>query len=70
MFSEELIAGYKALNKDTDKKTHKYYWDSKRKSNKVKPPHPGEEDDFIPDTIRGKHFNPWSEIAKELGYVE
>ena len=70
MFSEELTAGYKALNKDTDKKTHKYYWDSKRKSNKVKPPHPGEEDDFIPDTIRGKHFNSWSEIAKELGYVE
>lgn len=70
MFSEELIAGYRALNKVVYKKTHKYYWDSTRQSSKIKPPHPGENDEFIPVTIRGKHFNSWSEIARELGYVE
>lgn len=70
MFAEELIAGYRGLDQDADKKTHKYYWDSKRKSNKLKPPHPREVDDFIPVTIRGKHYNTWSEIARELGYVK
>ena len=70
MFSEELIAGYKSLNKEPSEKTHKYYWESKRKSKKVKPFHPGETDEFIPIGIRGKHFDSWSGIAKELGYVE
>lgn len=70
MFSDELIAGYTGLGKQASSKTHRYYWDSQRKSNKVKPPHPGENDEFIPLSIRGKHFNSWSEIAKELGYVE
>ena len=70
MFSDELISGYKQQNKNPQQKTHKYYWDSKRKSSKSKPVHPGEDDAFIPLTIRGKHFNSWTEIAKELGYVE
>ncbi len=70
MFSEELIAGYKSLNKEPSEKTHKYYWEPKRKSKKVKPFHPGETDEFIPIGIRGKHFDSWSGIAKELGYVE
>lgn len=70
MFSDELIAGYKIMNKDASNKTHKYYWESKRKSNKAKPSHPSENDQFIPIIIRGKHFNSWTEIAKELGYVE
>ena len=70
MFSDELIAAYIKLGKDLKKKTHKYFWESKRKSNKIKPPHPGEDDDFIPVTIRGKHFNSWTEIARELGYHE
>ena len=70
MFSDELIAAYRKLSKDLKKKTHKYFWESKRKSNKIKPPHPGEDDDFIPITIRGKHFNSGTEIARELGYHE
>ncbi len=70
MFSDELIAAYRKLGKDIKKKTHKYFWKSKRKSNKIKPLHPGENDDFIPVTIRGKHFNSWTEIARELGYHE
>jgi len=50
-------------------KTHKYYWETKGK-NYIKPIHPSENDNFIPTIIRGKHFNSWREIAKELGYGE
>jgi len=50
-------------------KTHKYYWERKP-SNKVKPPHPGENDPSLPSEIRGKHFNSWTELAKCLGYGE
>ena len=70
MFSDELIAAYIGLNKNLHKKTHKYYWESKRKSNKTKPIHPSENDELIPLKIRGKHFDSWIEIAKELGYYE
>ena len=70
MFSDELIAAYIGLNKNLQKKTHKYYWESKRKSNKIKPIHPSENDELIPLKIRGKHFDSWIEIAKELGYYE
>ena len=70
MFSDELIAAYIGLNKNLQKKTHKYYWESKRKSNKIKPIHPSENDELIPLKIRGKHFDSWVEIAKELGYYE
>ena len=70
MFSDELIVAYIGLNKNLQKKTHKYYWESKRKSNKIKPIHPSENDELIPLKIRGKHFDSWIEIAKELGYYE
>ena len=70
MFSDELIAAYRELDKNLKKKTHKYYWESKRKINKIKPIHPSEKDEIIPSIIRGKHFNSWTEIAKELGYYE
>lgn len=70
IFSDELAAAYTKLGKDLKSKTHKYFWESQRKTNKIKPLHPGENDDSIPDTIRGKHFNSWKEIAKELGYHE
>jgi len=49
--------------------THKYYWDMKGK-NKIKPYHPGENDDIIPEEIKGKHYDSWKEIAKDLGYKE
>lgn len=70
MFSDELIAAYIGLNKNLQKKTHKYYWESKRRINKIKPIHPSENDELIPSKIRGKHFDSWVEIAKELGYYE
>ncbi|MCD7740694.1 MAG: hypothetical protein LUI06_00550 [Ruminococcus sp.] len=66
-FSDELIAGFKADGKVAKNVTHIYYWEGKGK-NKVKPSHPGEYDVFLPTEIRGKHYNSWKEIAKDLGY--
>lgn len=66
-FADELIAGFKADEKDASDVTHLYYWESKGK-NRIKPPHPSENDNFIPVEIRGKHYNSWKEIAKDLGY--
>lgn len=48
---------------------HRYYWELTPKVRK-KPIHPGENDEFIPEEIRGKHYNSWCEIAKDLGYSE
>lgn len=70
MYSDELLAGYRQNNKDPEKYTHRYYWETRKIQNKEKPIHPSEDDEFIPLAIRGKHFNSWSEIAKELGYAE
>lgn len=47
--------------------THKYYWEGQERL-KEKPHHPGENDPFIPEMIRGRHFNSWKEIAEALGY--
>lgn len=70
MFNDELITGYNSDGKDAFAITHKFYWEKHNKNNKSKPPHPCENDGFIPKSIRGKHFNSWTEIAKELGYGE
>jgi hypothetical protein len=69
MFSAELVKGLQSQGVDVSKRTHLFYWQGQGKS-KNKPPHPCEHDDFIPVEIRGKHFNSWKEIAKELGYGE
>ncbi len=52
-----------------EEKTHKFYWE-KAIRKKDKPIHPMENDESLPDKIRGKHFNSWTELAKELGYHE
>lgn len=49
--------------------THRYYWELTGRK-KVKPEHPGESDAFIPEEIRGKHYDSWQDIAKDLGYKE
>lgn len=49
--------------------THRYYWEGQERINK-KPHHPGENDPFIPEMIRGKHFNSWKEISAALGYKQ
>lgn len=66
MFSAELIAGFGSTGAAA-KTTHRFYWEFKGK-NKIKPSHPCEDDAFIPNTIRGKHYDSWKQIAKDLGY--
>lgn len=52
-------------------KTHEFYWEKKpRKSKDGKPIHPGENDESLPAEIRGKHFDSWTDLARELGYHE
>lgn len=69
-FSNELESGLKKSGKRVEEVTHKFYWESTRNIRRPKPNHPGENDDFIPDTIRGKHYDSWKEIALDLGYKE
>ena len=51
------------------KTTHKFYWE-KQIRYRHKPSHPGENDPFLPECIRGKHFDSWTDLAAELGYHE
>lgn len=46
---------------------HRYYWET-ADSCKSRPPHPMENDKSLPDVIRGKHFDSWKTLAKDLGY--
>lgn len=68
-----LLKKYAELNKSnwTGKSSiegrHKYYW-NKKPNTKIKPPHPDENNPRIHPKIRGKHFDSWHEIARELGY--
>lgn len=55
--------------KNTSDVLHRYYWELTRRK-KQKPIHPGEEDAFIPEAIRGKHYDSWQDIANDLGYNE
>lgn len=50
-------------------KTHKFYWEkSIRRGNKKI--HPCENDPSLPEEIRGKHFDSWTDLAGTLGYGE
>ena len=68
-FADELVCGITSEGKDPMSVTHNFYWERSSK-NKNKPYHPGENDEFIPDEIRGNHYNSWKEIAADLGYKE
>lgn len=48
-------------------KTHKFYWEKtiRRGNKKI---HPGENDTSLPEEIRGKHFDSWTDLARTLGY--
>ncbi|MBD5439570.1 MAG: hypothetical protein HDR33_00850 [Treponema sp.] len=50
-------------------KTHKFYWEKPIKR-KVRPIHPQESDTFLPEEIRGQHFDSWTDLARILGYGE
>lgn len=68
-FAEEQIKPYTEAGKNAAERLHRYYWEISHR-NKNKPHHPRENDDFIPDEIRGKHYDNWRDIAKDLGYGE
>jgi len=52
-----------------EEKTHQFYW-QKTIRRKEKPIHPMENAESLPLSIRGKHYESWTELAKELGYGE
>lgn len=52
-----------------ENKTHQFYWEKKIRR-KEKPHHPMENDESLPECIRGKHYESWTELAKDLGYGE
>ena len=68
-FADEQKKPYIMAGRDPTSRLHRYYWEVTQRIRK-KPRHPGEDDEFIPKKIRGKHFDSWTEIAKDLGYGE
>lgn len=62
-YSEELLEFIDPV------KTHKFYWEKTIKR-KTKPTHPHENDESLPEEIRGKHFDSWTDLARLLGYGE
>lgn len=61
MYADELLEYL------DEHKTHKFYWE-KPIRRKAKPIHPMENDNVLPEIIRGKHYESWTELAKDLGY--
>ena len=68
-FAEEQMKPYVVAGRDAAARLHRYYWELTQRI-KEKPQHPGEYDAFIPEKIRGKHYDSWTDIAKDLGYGE
>ena len=68
-FAEEQKKPYTMQGRDPSARLHRYYWELTQKK-RDKPHHPGENDEFIPEKIRGKHYDSWTDIAKDLGYKE
>ena len=68
-FANEHKVFIERQGKEPSDVTHRYYWEIVKR-NKEKPIHPGEDDEFIPEEIRGNHYDSWKEIAKDLGYKE
>ncbi|MGK4128491.1 hypothetical protein [Ligilactobacillus saerimneri] len=51
----------------TIEKTHLFYWQTPTRR-RFKAKHPGENDPSLPKAIRGKHYESWKDLAKDLGY--
>jgi len=66
-FAEEQRKPYTMEGKNPADRLHRYYWELTQRI-REKPTHPGENDDFIPEEIRGKHYDSWTQVAKDLGY--
>lgn len=65
--AHEQIVYIESQHKKVSDVTHRYYWEMIGKK-KVKSIHPAENDEFIPEEIRGNHYDSWKEIAYDLGY--
>lgn len=52
-----------------ENKTHQFYWEKKPRIRK-KPIHPMENDESLPEKIRGNHYESWTQLAEDLGYHE
>lgn len=63
LYTEELLEYL------DENKTHKFYWEKSIRK-KRKPFHPMVNDLSLPEKIRGKHYESWTELAEELGYYE
>jgi hypothetical protein len=66
-FANELREGICLEGHVASDVTHKFYWEL-RNTHRNRPRHPAESDEFIPASIRGKHYDSWRELAKDLGY--
>lgn len=62
-YANELV---NTINTDS---TYKFYWEKSIRK-KIKPPHPAENDESLPTNIRGKHYEAWQDLARDLGYHE
>ena len=63
LYAEELLEYL------DEAKTHKFYGE-KPIRRRERPHHPMENDNSLPETIRGKHFESWTDLAGALGYHE
>ena len=68
-FANEQKKPYEIQGKDPATRLHRYYWELTQHI-RAKPKHPGENDEFIPEEIRGRHYDSWTDIARDLGYSE
>jgi len=67
--ANELVETLKAEGIDVSARTHRFYWEV-RGSSRNRPYHPCVNDDFIPEQIRGRQYNSWKDVARDLGYGE
>lgn len=69
--SEENRKNWKESNhrnsRSIEESHHRYYWESDG-TMKIRPHHPMENDIFIPEEVRGKHYDSWKQLANDLGY--
>jgi len=65
--ARELTDTFTEAGRDARSTTHRFYWEVKS-IRKEKLQDSRVNDDFIPESIRGKHYNSWKEIARDLGY--
>ncbi|GHV04371.1 hypothetical protein FACS189485_09640 [Spirochaetia bacterium] len=67
-YNKEFLAGFTIDGIDPKNYTHHFYWEKASKTKAAKAIHPSEKDAFIPNKIRGVHYDSWKDIARDLGY--